>query len=110
MTQLSYRHTVRKFVLVLGWGIGLLAIGGFVATRLPIRQSGLLIFIASLLPWLLFAIGGMCALTFLLRSHASTILLTCSTLVLAAVYVPLFMPRTRWPIRLVATMHLYLQS
>ncbi len=97
MTQLSYRHTVRKFVLVLGWVIGLLAIGGFVATRLPIRQSGLLIFIASLLPWLLFASVGMCALAFLLRSRASTILLTCSTLVLAVCYAPLFVPRARTP-------------
>jgi endonuclease/exonuclease/phosphatase family metal-dependent hydrolase len=73
----------------------LITIGGFAATRLPIRQNGVLIFIATLLPWMMAALGVACVAAFLFRSHASSLFLVCGTLMLAVCYAPLFLPSPR---------------
>jgi endonuclease/exonuclease/phosphatase family metal-dependent hydrolase len=79
------------------WVIGLLTLGCIVAIRIPEPQNGLLIFAASMLPWLFVLSIPLFGLAILLRSRALSALLGVCVITFSVLFAPLFLPRIDQP-------------
>lgn len=84
---------MRTATLVLLTGVGVGVGAAAVATRLPLRQDGVVVFLAAILPWLWVLALACLGLAALLRSRPVTAILAIVALAVGALYAPLFLPQ-----------------